>query len=108
MAKQIILWLAFILAAFLPASALTLTAPENRIWEIFSTGYDSAIAEATDLGSRTETSTSDYDTAPIQRATTETKTTGAGRALFGQITEFKAAEEMRKRGQARGGLEFYL
>jgi hypothetical protein len=64
-AKQIILWLAFIVASFLPASALSPTAPETRVWEIFSIGYDAPTTQVADLESRTETSTSDYDTAPI-------------------------------------------
>ena len=50
-----ILWLALAFTCFIPASALTLTAPENRIWEIFSIGYDAASTEATDRESRTET-----------------------------------------------------
>jgi hypothetical protein len=91
-ALTLILWLAFFAACFLPASALTLTAPENRVWEIFSTGYDTAIAEVTDLGSRTETSTSDYDTAPIHHVIIEELSTGANRSLIGQNAEFEAAE----------------
>jgi hypothetical protein len=90
--KRVFLWLMLALASFLPASALTLTAPENRVWEIFSVGYDAPTTEATDLRNRTETSTSDYDTAPIYRATTEKIPTEANRALFGQNAEFKAAE----------------
>jgi hypothetical protein len=92
-ASKIILWLAFILGCFLPTSALTPSAPENRTWEIFSIGYDEAMTEGTGLGNRTETSTSDYDTAPIQSATTEEIPTEANRTLFGQNAEFKAAEE---------------
>jgi len=91
-ASKIILWLAFILGCFLPTSALTPSAPENRTWEIFSIGYDEAMTEGTGLGNRTETSTSDYDTAPIQSATTEEIPTEANRTLFGQNAEFKAAE----------------
>ena len=41
-AKKIIPWLIFILACILTASALTLIVPENRVWESFSSGYDSA------------------------------------------------------------------
>ena len=100
--KCILLWLALSFACFLPSSALTLTTPENRIWEIFSIGYDAPTAEATDLGSRTETSTSNYDTAPIHRAITEEIPTEANRSLFGQITEFKAAE-----GAERGYVSGY-
>jgi hypothetical protein len=88
-----ILWLTLALACFLPASALTLTAPENRIWEISSTGYDAPTSEVTDLGTRTETSTSDYDSAPIHRAATEEIPTEANRPLFGPNAEFKAADE---------------
>lgn len=90
--KSIILWLAFIIAGLLPASALTSFAPENCVWEIFSIGYDAAITEATNLGNRTQTPTSDYDTAPIHRAPTETIPTAVERPLFGPNAEFKAAE----------------
>jgi hypothetical protein len=81
------------ITCFLPASALTPSAPENPIWEIFSIGYDAPTTEVTDIVSRAETSTSNYDTAPIHSATAEAKPTQANRALFGQIAEFKAAEE---------------
>jgi hypothetical protein len=91
-AKSTILWLMLALACFLPASALTPSAPENCVSEIFSIGYDAPTAEATDLGSSTETSTSDYDTAPIRGAITEDRPTEASRALFGQNAEFKAAD----------------
>lgn len=87
-----ILWLAFFATCFLPAYALTLTAPENRVWEIFSIRYDSATAEVTDLGSRTETSTSNYDTAPIHHVIIEELPTEANRSLIGQNAEFKAAD----------------
>ena len=90
--KMAFLWLAFAVACLLPASALTPTAPENRVWEILSIGYDAASAEATDLESRTETSTSHYDTVPVQRAAAETKSTAGERPLFGPNAEFKAAE----------------
>jgi len=91
--NRLILWVALAFASFLPTLALTPTAPDNRVWEIFSTGYDAAVTKATDLESRTETPTSNYDTAPIYRATTEKIPTEANRALFGQNAEFKAAEE---------------
>ena len=90
---RIILWLTLAFACFLPASALTPSAPENCVWEIFTIGYDAPVAEATDLENRTETSTSNYDTAPIHRVATEEIPTDANRSLFGQNAEFKAAEE---------------
>lgn len=108
--KQIILWLAFICACFLPASALTPTAPENRVWEIFSTGYDAAVTEATDLGNLTETPTSNYDAAPIHRVSAETKPTAAERPLFGSNAEFKAAEgtlTAAERGEIQDIADFY-
>lgn len=91
--KQILLWLALAFACFVPASALTPTAPENSIWEIFNIGYDAPTVEATDLANRTETPISNYDTAPIHRAITEAIPTAANRSLFGPNAEFKAAEE---------------
>ena len=69
--KTLIIWLTLAFACFLSASALTPTLPENRIWEIFSIGYDAAVTEATDLGNRTETPTSNYDSAPIYSTATE-------------------------------------
>lgn len=84
-AKRFLLWLALAFACFLSASAIPQPAPENRVWGIFSIGYDAPVTETTDLINRAETSTSNYDTAPIHRATTEEMTTGANRALFGQI-----------------------
>jgi hypothetical protein len=91
-AKQIILWLTLAFACFLPAPALTPTAPENHAWKIFSIGYDAAFTEVTDLGNRTETSTSNYDTAPIRSGATEKIPTEANRSLFGPNAELKAAE----------------
>jgi hypothetical protein len=90
---RIILWLALAFACFLPASALTLTAPENRVWEIFNIGYDAPVTETTDLGSHTKTSTSNYDTAPIHGAIADKIPTETNRVLFGQNAEFKAAED---------------
>ncbi len=90
--KTIILWLALAFACFLPAFALTPSAPENHVWEIFTIGYDAPVTEATDLGNHTVTSTSDYDSAPIHGAIAEEIPTEANRALFGQNAEFKAAE----------------
>ena len=90
--KTIVAWLLLVFACFLPASALTQTAPENCAWEIFSIGYDAPPAEATDIGNRAETSTSNYDSAPILRAAVEKIPTDANRALFGPNAEFKAAE----------------
>jgi hypothetical protein len=58
MFRTILLWLTFVFACFLPASALTPTASENCIWGIFSIGYDATTIELTDLGNRTGTSTS--------------------------------------------------
>lgn len=69
--KRVILWIALAVASLLPASALTPIAPENDVWEIFSTGYDAATAEVPDIESRTETSISGYDTAPICGEITE-------------------------------------
>jgi RHS repeat-associated protein len=40
--RAMIIWLALAFACFLPASALTSNAPQYRVWEIFSTGYDAA------------------------------------------------------------------
>jgi len=91
-AKLIILWLTLAFTCFLPALALTPSAPENRVWEISSTGYDAPTTEVTDLGSRTETSTSNYDTAPNHGTVTEDNQTEANRGSFGQIAEFKATE----------------
>jgi hypothetical protein len=90
--KRIILWLILVFAFFLPASALTPTAPENCVWEISSIEYDSPITEATDLGNRTETSTSNYDTASIHRTDGEHRSALGTCSLFGQNAEFKAAE----------------
>lgn len=84
--------LALALASFLPASALTPPAPGNCIWEISNIGYDAPATEVTELGSSTETSTSNYDTAPIHRAITEEIPIEANRSLLGQNAEFKAAE----------------
>jgi len=92
-ANRLILWLAFILACFLPPSAFTPTAPENCVWEIFSTWYDAAATEANSTYDRSAASTLTYDTTPIHGATTEAKSTEANRTLFGQNAEFKAAEE---------------
>lgn len=92
MLRGIALFLALIWVCILPASALTPSTPENCIWKIFSIGYDSVTAEATQLESHTETSTSDYDSAAIHVAITEEIPTEANRALFGQNAEFKAAE----------------
>ena len=92
-AKQIILCLLLALSCLLPASALSSTTPENRVWEIFSIGYDAPTAEVTDLGNHTETSTSNHDTAPIYSAPNEEIPTEANRTLVGQNAEFKAAEE---------------
>lgn len=77
--KTLILWLTLTFAGFLPASALIIIVPENCIWEIFSIGYDAPTAEATDHENRTETSTSNYDSAPISRAVTEKIPTEANR-----------------------------
>jgi len=92
--KTIILWLTLTITCFLSAAALTTTAPENRVWEIFSIEYDAPVTAATDFGNRTETSKSNYDTAPIHGSTTEEIPTEAYRTLFGKSTEFKAAEDV--------------
>ncbi|HUB68499.1 MAG TPA: hypothetical protein VL981_13525 [Candidatus Methylacidiphilales bacterium] len=97
-ATLLIAWLTFLAVCFLPASALTITAPENRVWEILSVGCDAPTTEATDLENRTETSTSDYDSAPIHRAAIETKPTEAERTLFGPNAEFKAADVTDEEG----------
>ena len=90
--RTLLLWLLLAVACFMPASALTVTAPETRVWQIFSIGYDAAVTEVTDGSDRAETPTSDYDSAPIHCAATEEIPTAAKRALFGQNAEFKAAE----------------
>ncbi len=91
-AKQIILWLALAFACFLPASALTLTAPENRVWEIFSIGYDAATAEAIIGYDAPVRLTSEYDEGPIHHAGDERRFALGTCALFGPNAEFKAAE----------------
>jgi hypothetical protein len=101
--KRMLLWLVAAIACFLPASALTPSAPENRIWEIFSTGYDAATTETTDTCNRTETPTSDYDTASIHSRATEGKPSEANNAFFGQSAEFKALDrggKLTKAGRA--------
>ncbi len=80
-ARQLILWLAFLLAGFLPASALTPSAPENPVWEIFSNGYDAASPEATIGYDNPVRPTSAYDAASIHGAAIEPKPTGAERPL---------------------------
>ena len=45
-AKQIIHWPILAFAFFLPASAPTITSPENPVLEIFSIGYDAAFTKA--------------------------------------------------------------
>jgi hypothetical protein len=92
LAKQNIFWLALVLACLLPASARASIAPENCIWEISSIGYDAPLSEATDLANRTETSTSNYDTAPIHRTDGEHRSALGTCVLFGPNAEFKAAE----------------
>ena len=91
-AKQIILWLTVLFACLLPASALTPCTSETSVWEISSIGYDAPTTEVTDLASRAETPTSNYDTAPIPRAITEEIPIEANRTLFGSNIEFKAAD----------------
>ncbi len=96
MLRGIALFLALIWVCILPASALTPSTPENCIWKIFSIGYDSVTAEATQLESHTETSTSDYDSAAIHVAITEEIPTEANRALFGQnAPNLRPAERRR-------------
>lgn len=90
--KGLILLLALAFACFLPASALSPSAPQNRVWEIFSIGYDAPVTEATALGNRTETSTSNYDTAPTHRAGSEHRAALGTCAFFAPNAEFKAAE----------------
>jgi hypothetical protein len=90
--KTIILWLTFFFACFLPASAPTITAPEKRIWVIFSIGYDAAPTEVTNTYDRSAAPTLSYDTAPNPNAANKEKAIEVRRAKFRQITEFKAAE----------------
>ena len=44
--QKIILWLAFCFVCFQPSSALSTTAPENRVWKIFNAEYDAPASAA--------------------------------------------------------------
>jgi hypothetical protein len=91
-AKLIILWLILALACFLPAAALTPTAPENRIWEILSTGYDAVGTPITNGYDYPVKSTSAYDQVPTHSIGAQARSFDVERALFGQNAEFKAAK----------------
>jgi hypothetical protein len=91
-AKQIILWLAFILACFLPASALTSTASANCTWQIVSTGYDADNPEATIGYDSPVRLASTYDEALNHRAGDENRSLQGTCALFGSNAEFEAAD----------------
>jgi hypothetical protein len=90
--RQIILWLTLALACFLPASALTVTAPENHVWEIFSIGYDAPTAEAIVGYDRPARLTSAYDNVQHHRAGSEHRSALGTCTLFGQNAELKAAD----------------
>jgi hypothetical protein len=91
-AKLIIIWLALAFTCFLPASALTPTATENRVWEISTVGYDTPLAQSITGYDSLVRPTSAYDEAPNHRADGDCRATLVTCALFGQSAEFKAAE----------------
>jgi hypothetical protein len=92
--------LLLLLAAFiLPASALTLTAPENRVWEIFSTGYDAAETPAAIGTTAPVKSTCTYDQAPIHSTGAETVARGDKFVLATPQSEVRAGSYFEKEVQ---------
>jgi hypothetical protein len=91
-AKKLMLWLALVLACFLPVSAFVTSIPENHAWEIFSIEYDAAGTPITTGYDGPVKPTSAYNQSPIHSKDTETRSTKAERPLFGPNAEFKAAE----------------
>jgi len=71
--KKLIVWLAFIIARFLSASALLYSTSGNCIWENISTKYDAATGQVSIGYGSLGTSSPAYNEAKMHPTTGETK-----------------------------------